>query len=230
MIALRTLGSVLLVLCATTLACSSKENASSDDDDDGDSTKVSDDDCSSRCTVKVEDCGYSGEQAEQGCDKFCQSITKKQLTCFESKTCSVLEKASTLESLCPAESAGDDDDDDDVNPSTCDGKAFCKDSQTRAVCNVEGGIEGTDYTECVIGTCNEGKCGACTSDATCKNKTTICYCKDGTNVTADLTGSCDDGYCSISLASGGPFCEDHGGPDEDRGDPVYHCSDFWKDN
>lgn len=224
-------GTVLVALFATNVGCSSTtKSGPADDDDSSDSTPVDESDCTSRCVSKVGDCGYSETKAEEGCEDFCASVTKGQLTCFLSKSCSALEKASTLEALCPAAEGDDDDDKKPSENGQCDGKPFCKDAQTRATCEIENGIEVTDATACAIGTCDEGKCGACKSDATCENKTTICYCADGTNVAVALLGSCDDGFCSISLSSGGPFCQDHGGPDEDRGDAVYHCSLFWQDD
>jgi hypothetical protein len=215
------------------LACSSTTTTQPAAKPTTDNTPVSQADCNPRCAAKVQTCGVSSSAAQSGCKTICNDATTSQLDCFESKSCDELQQTDTLDALCPPpakQPSGEPDaSDNPTGSTTCDGKAFCKDSSTKAVCHVEDGIQQTDATDCLIGGCSAGKCGSCTSDDVCKNKETFCYCKDGTQTTVPLFGSCgSDGYCSISLSSGGPFCQDHGGPDESRGDAVYHCNMFWQ--
>jgi hypothetical protein len=225
----RQLPALFAGLCVAGLACSSTTTSSSTSPPTSDNTPVSQADCNPRCAAKVQTCGVSSSAAQSGCKTICNSATTSQLACFESKSCDELQQSASLDALCPAPAGEPDASDNPTGNTTCDGKSFCKDSSTRAVCHVQGGIQQTDETDCLIGGCSAGKCGACTSDDVCKNKETFCYCKDGTQTTVSLSGRCGgDGFCSISLSSGGPFCQDHGGPDESRGDAVYHCNMFWQ--
>lgn len=125
----------------------------------------------------------------------------------------------------PAHDAGKNDT-GTVPQGTCDGKPYCKDTNTKAVCTVKSGIGDTVETACSVGGCKDAKCGSCTSSTECKT-TTQCKCQDGAFVSVEIGGTCSSGFCSLSF-QGAAYCQSHGGSDKTYGDSVYHCDPSWQ--
>jgi hypothetical protein len=97
----------LVALTASSGGCSDDSNASSttssttSTSSGGGSPAITGEQCTSRCTTKLNTCG-GGAQAAQGCQQFCQqSITEAQASCFEGKDCEEIARADSVDSLCP---------------------------------------------------------------------------------------------------------------------------------
>lgn len=101
----------LVSLAAIGGGCSDDSNASSttssttSTSSSGGSPKITTEQCTSRCTTKLNACG-GGPQAAQGCQQFCQqSITEAQASCFEAKDCEEIARAESIDGLCPQQNS-----------------------------------------------------------------------------------------------------------------------------
>jgi hypothetical protein len=107
----------------------------------------------------------------------------------------------------------------------CDRTPYCAETRMAAVCK-----EGVTWQRPCRGgrTCNQGRCGACTDDGSCRRISYRCRCVDGHEITGEANSTCTDSqgssfWCSVPNLATLSLCSTRGGPDETFGHMGTGC-------
>ncbi|MEM9192212.1 MAG: hypothetical protein AAGF12_23770 [Myxococcota bacterium] len=148
-------------------------------DDDG---TANDPSCGAVCARISSLCG----PAPPGCEAACGNFSASTRSCIvAASACSAVDRCTqpTLEGGVDAAV--------DATPDargSCDGVPFCSDPDTAAVC--ENNV--TQQTPCNGRPCAGGRCGACETEADCRDVRYRCRCSDGQEITGSADLICGD--------------------------------------